>query len=438
MSQTWSEKVLEGLLDLQEGEGDPRQLLAVVDTTLAGVQQQIQQVRQSWRQDPEMTEISARQFLAAVEALEQALKQLRTALGQGQEQSWGDHHQLIQQALQSIKSLRQQQLQWAQRGPTSQPYVNRLLRHLEAWIGGLRSPATRALLDLLPELDQQWGRILEHMEPPQLQEQLEEELAATLDLLDHWSQHFDQPAPAEASEWPDRIVEALGVFDQLVSHKVQSDFTAGPTPFPIVNLLVESLRRSGQDEWRVLAGHCEDLLRLQLSPETNTQTAADHLYQLLGEIRNTSQPELWIDPLIDAADQLGVVAAIYSAPEEVLDYVDREGLSQPEQPQRPSLDLPPLLASLHQLAAGVLDAVVEPAQFESGLRHVEMIVERISSKVGRHPESPEVMEATDLALSDLRAAAQAGWELLDQPDEDALEALEEALLQCKESVELLK
>ncbi|MBE7543048.1 MAG: hypothetical protein HS123_11835 [Solibacteraceae bacterium] len=86
----------------------------------------------------------------------------------------------------------------------------------------------------------------------------------------------------------------------------------------------------------------------------------------------------------------------------------------------------------------MIDGPVEPAQLESGLRHVEMIVERISSKVGRLPESPEMMEATDLALSDLRAAAQAGWELLDQPDEDALQALEEALLQCKESVELLK
>jgi len=437
MSQTWSERVLEGLLDLQEGEGNAQELLTVVETTQAGVQQQLQQLQQSWSQDPEMTEASAQRFQAAVESLFQALTLLRQGLAQGQELVWGDHHQRVLQALQTIQNLRQQQLQWSQRGPTSQPTVNRLLRHLDAWLRGVRSPATRTLLTVLPELDEHWGRIIEHIADPALQEQLEASLGSTMDLLETWSQCFDAPTPPEAHQWKASIVEALQVFDQVVSRKVESDFTAGPTPFPIVNLLAESLRKGSPNEWRSLAKHTEDLLRLQLSPETNTQIAAQQLYELLGEIRQTSQPEIWVDPLIDAADQLGVVAAIYSAPEEVLDYVNREGLSPSQQP-RESLDLPPLLASLHQLAAGVIDGPVEPAQLESGLRHVEMIVERISSKVGRHPESPEMMEATDLALSDLRAAAQAGWELLDQPDEDALQALEEALLQCKESVELLK
>lgn len=408
---TWTDKVLAGLAELQAGRGDPKALLTTVRTTAAGVARQLESFRANWSDDPEISEAEAGTAEAALQALVKTLEELASDLASGQSAEWTGWTLRIERPLAALRAIRDK----SQKGPTSHPLVNRLLLHLAPWQAGRGAgEATRILLDLLPELEEQWDRVISQIDEAG-QGELARSLVPALEVFDAWRAHLEGPPPAAAAGWHEQVVQALECFDDLLGQQVQADLAAGPTAFPLINLLVTAMEK-GADQVRGLAGHAITLLRGQQNPEVLKQS---RLLEVLAQIQ-AGQTGLR-DGLVERAEQLAMLASMYSGPETLID------LTSQEESRAGSPSLPPMLASLHQLAADRLAG--KEVALQTATDQLEQIVARFRSRPGAKPE-----EGMQLALEDLATAAELLRELAAAPTRELFEEFEEVLEDCAESL----
>ena len=424
MSQTWTDRVVAGLDQLQAGQGQPADMRSMVETTAQGVRQQLDHFRLHWPEDPEITEQEASFAERSLVDLSQSLEALGRVLQEAGPQDWAAWGLRIRASLEAVRSVRDK----AQRGPTSHPLVNRLLMHLQPWQQGQPTPAaTQLLLELLPDLEEQWDRVIGQLDESS-QGQLAEALLPALQVFDAWRDHLHGPPPPESAAWQGQVVEALDRFDQILGLKVQADLSAGPTPFPVLNLLVTAAQDDPSDSARVraLAQHSATLLRLQTNAEILKQSK---LLETLAQLEAQPDNQEWLEVMVDQAEQLGALVSVYATPDSLVDLTNRDGLGQGRQ----AMSLPPMLSSLHRLAADCVEGRAPAASLKPGIVHLERILERFAARVGQRPEA-----GMELALEDLGTAVELLRDLESTPSLTLLEEFEEVLADCAESLAQLE
>ena len=433
MSQTWTDRVLAGLAELYAGQGDRHSLRTAVTTTAQGVREQLEHFRTSWAEDPEITEQEASQVERSLVDLAATLDSLALALGDPSPQvhDWKLWSSRIRSALFTVRQIRDK----AKSGPTSQPLVNRLLLHLKSWQQGEPTPpATLLLLEQLPELEQQWDRVLGQLDE-ESQAELADALLPALQVFDGWREHLHDSPPPESADWHGQVVEALERFDQILGLKVQADLSAGPTPFPVLNLLVTAVEQCLQgstdlSQVQALAGHAAQLLSLQINAESLKQS---RLLETLAEVEaqagagHSAALSDSLETMLDRAEQLGVLVSMFATPDNLVDLTSLDGLGKG--PERQTLALPPMLSSLHRLAADYLENPLGVANLRAGIKQLEEIVQRFSSRLALRSES-----GMQLALEDLSTVVELLQEFEGAPTSDLLDELEEVLEDCAESL----
>lgn len=428
MSKTWSENVEDGLRQIEEGRAHPSHLVAILQGALEAGAAQQSQFEQASRLDPELSPAHIEAARQAMATLLGVFQNLLASLNEPLDCQ--QHLERLQKASQNVRNVRQASEQFAQRGPTSNGLVNRILRHLDWCTQGKPVGApTRQLLEALPDLEDQYAGIIEQIRDPQAQEQLSQCIAPVLDSLQAWSDNLASP-PQNLRE---TLSEACGQFDRLLAEIMQAELSMGPTGLPIVNLVLMALEQGRPEPVASAARHCQDLLRFQLPDQPPVQAAAQELFGHLQDLRQAcaeghiDRVEARRDALIDVAEQVAAVAAIYSSQNEVLDYVSREGLAQQDAP-----DLPPLLASLYRLAADFLEQRIPASSLELGVGRLEQLVARIDGNLDRARNQPDEIEATQAVLERLDEAGQLLRTFVKTPGLGLLEELEQILLEAND------
>jgi len=425
MSKTWSEKVEEALRQIDDGRAQPGHLIAILEQALeAGAAHQAQ-FEEASRLDPELDQVHIAAAHKAMTALLGVFQDMLSSPLDSQQ-----HIQRLQSASQNLRNVRQASEQFAQRGPTSNGLVNRILRHLD-WAnqGKPVGAPTREILAALPDLEDQYAAIIEQIRDPQAQDQLSQCIAPVLDALQTWSDNLTAP-PKNLQK---TITEACGQFDRILSEVMQAELSMGPTGLPIVNLVLMAMEQGRPEPVASAARHCQDLLRFQLPDQPPVQAAAKELFGHLQDLRQAcaqgqiDRMEARRDALIDVAEQVAAVAAIYTSQNEVLDYVSREGLSQQDTP-----DLPPLLASLYRLAVDYLEQRIPASSLELGVGRLEQLVARIDGNLDRARNQPQEIEATQAVLERLDEAGQLLRGFVKTPGIQLLDELEQILLEAND------
>lgn len=414
MSKTWSEQILDMTLAVEQGEATVESLSSLlVQALLAGNSQ-----LSSLQSDPELTP----QQLSSLQGLLASFQQLQSQLNTAP-LDWPAHRRAIQEASEQVRQVRLQ----AEEGPTSIPFLNRALRHLQA--GGQGKPLgqpTRELLEGLPDLEDHLAGLVEQVRDPATADRLGETIAPVLEMLSAWS---EQATPEQMVTWQQEILERTREFDRLFSEAMQSELSRGPSGLPIVNLVLMALEQGQPGHVQKAARQCQSLLRLQLPQEAPVQAAAEQLFALLSPLEQGQiQPSPALrEALIDQADQLASVCAIYSAQNEILDYLSQEGLAQ-----QASQALPPLLASLLQLAEDYVERRISASALEVGISRLQQLVERIDHNLERARNSPSEIENTRAVLECLDEAGEVLQRLRARPQHASLQELEQLLLEANQ------
>jgi len=419
VSQTWTDRVLDGLSQLEAGQLQPASLLPVVNTTAQGVRQQLEHFRQYAADDPEISQIEASQAEKSLLALAQSLESLSQSLQRGAAEDWAGWRLRIQSSLGLIRSLREK----GRQGPTSQPMVNRLLLHLEAWLRGFPVPdATYQILEWIPALEEHWHSVIGQMEEA-TRTGLNQCLEPARQVLNTWRAEIEEPPPEGSSQWPEILKHSVAEFDSLLSAQVQADWSAGPSAFPILNVLLSAMEQS-LPQAPALARQSALLLKLQLSPEVLDQV---QLIQVLDRIAQGHQES---EQLLQQAEQAALLLRVYATEDSLVDVTSLDADSPPS---LRSSKLPPMLASVHQLAAEIVERRRPAADLVPARENLQHLVARFEARPGMGFES-----GLALALEDLSALVEVLQELEVSPSRDLLIELEELLEDCGESLGQLK
>lgn len=419
MSQTWTDRVLTGLSQLEAGQLEAASLVPVVNTTAQGVRQQLEHFRQSAADDPEISQTEASQAEKSLLALAQSLESLSQCLGQGGREDWSGWRRRIQSSLDIIRRLRDK----GRQGPTSQPLVNRLLLHLEAWLRGDPVPeATYQILEWIPALEEHWNCVISQMEEP-ARSALNQCLEPARRTLNRWRSVVEESPPEGSGQWPEILKQSVAEFDSLLSHQVEADWSAGPSAFPILNVLLTALEQ-GLPQAPALARQSALLLKLQLSPEVLEQV------QLLEVLDRLAEGHQEADQLMQQAEQTALLLRVYATDDSLVDVTSLDGDSPSS---LKAGKLPPMLASVYQLAGEFVERRRSASDLISTRENLQGLVARFEARPGMGGES-----GLALALEDLTAVVEVLQEMEVSPSRDLLNELEEVLEDCAESLGQLK
>ncbi|MBS2040185.1 hypothetical protein JST97_34680 [bacterium] len=423
MRKTWIDRVLSQLAKLQSGSGDRQALRDAVRTTRDGFEQQLAAFRVQWPQNPEITQPEASAIEGPLVVLLERLTALEEVLGSGSPQDWSAWIGRIRPPLVSLRSARQR----LSAGPTSNQLVNRLLRHLTSWRAGRPADGqTGELLEAARGLENEWDAIIAQL-PADQQELLWIRLDPVLSILEEWRAGWQGLAPSESVGWEAEIVASLRAFDQKLAELMEADLAGGPTSFPVVNLLLGALEQGLWPQAQELARSAGQLFSLQVAPDTLAISELPEWLQKVESLGEETQPEELSrvqSQLIACSQELARLHQAEHRPEGLIDVRSRD--------QGPGLELPPMLASIFQLAEDCVAGRRAGESLRPGITQLEQVVQRFSSSRG--PAAADVA----LAIEDLTDTLEVLRDLEVSPSQALLSELEEILHNCAQSLGALQ
>lgn len=252
----------------------------------------------------------------------------------------------------------------------------------------------------------------------------------------------------ELAHWVSQIVQFSQDLDQTLAETVESHLAAGPTPFPVVNLVNAAMDRYlGQlipaEDLADTMDQCEDWLRAQLPGDTDPslQQAAEELFKILQDMRKTTlqgdvdQLLSERETLFAAAENLAMFAAVLSPDEEVVNLVSTEGLGAAgTSDTRP---MPQLLAQILQQAESYLTGSQNSDSLEESVQALERLVSSTEGQMSRSRDSKEVKERTQQALEILSEASELLWEFVESANQERFKTIEELLAEASDVVHSL-
>lgn len=450
MAQTISDTILDHARKIAQGDDLRAQLSEQIQQALPATEEQIESFHQHAPNNPEFTPEMVTEFGAGLARLRDCFQDIQDSLDDPPGSAWSALADSLQEAILEVRKAQAVHHERIEDGDTSHLFLNRLLIHLDAWQKG-RSPGamTRALVEAVPHFENELRSFIEEFEDSGVQEQMSEHLDLLMETCSAVVEAVvaGKASPTELAQWQSKIVQFSQDLDQTLAETVESHLALGPTPFPIVNLVNAAMDRYlGQlipaEDLADTTEQCEDWLRLQLPAETDPSLAeaAEGLFAVLQEMKRTCLETGDHDTLISqrenlfaAAENLAMFAAVLSPEDQVVNLVSTEGLAGGASGDN-GTPMPALLATILQQADAYLSGSQNSDGLEESVQSLERLVTATQGQMSRSRDAQAVKERTQQALAILEEATQQLWDFIDNPKSEALDSIEEQIVEASEVV----
>lgn len=244
---TLTDQILEATLDLSEGKPVPPSLLPLVQSAVQGAQAHVQHFAR-YSDNPEMTPELARATEQALNYLLESLETLQSRLVNATGPDWKTCAFHLQAAMLEVRDQQQRHARRIDDGPTSNPFINRLILHIDSWLAGkMPGPSTVDLLQSKDSLDDLLNSYIESAQSDETIEKLEDIADGLLEICEDLSEAVARAnplhdiRPAGLVHWRYRLIDLSSRFDTILIDKLESELAEGPTPNPIINLLDKAI-----------------------------------------------------------------------------------------------------------------------------------------------------------------------------------------------------